>query len=57
MLTVITPQNKEPYSLQNLDRRIQVVEMTGVSHWVMMDKPEEFNAAMDRFLTLCEKGK
>lgn len=57
MLTVITAQNKEPYSLQNVDRRIQVVEMAGVSHWVMMDKPEEFNAAMDRFLALCAKGK
>ena len=53
MLTIITPQNKEPYSLQNLDRRIQVVEMTGTSHWVMMDKPEEFNATMDRFLLGC----
>lgn len=28
--------------------------MTGTSHWVMMDKPEEFDAAMDRFLKNCE---
>jgi pimeloyl-ACP methyl ester carboxylesterase len=57
MLTIITPQNKEPYSLQNLDSKIQVMEMTGTSHWVMMDKPQEFDAAMDRFLTNCEPSK
>ena len=32
MLTIITPQNKEPYSLQNLDPKIQVIEMAGTSH-------------------------
>jgi pimeloyl-ACP methyl ester carboxylesterase len=57
MLTIITPQNKEPYSLQNLDPKIQVVEMTGTSHWLMMDKPEEFDAAMDRFLVRCESSR
>ena len=25
-------------------------EMTGVSHWLMMDKPAEFNALLDAFL-------
>jgi len=24
--------------------------MTGVSHWLMMDKPAEFNALLDAFL-------
>jgi len=57
MLTIITPQNKEPYSLQNLGPKIQVIEMTGTSHWLMMDNPEEFDAAMDRFLVTCEPSK
>ena len=57
MLTIITPQNKEPYSLQNLDPKIQVIEMAGTSHWLMMDKPAEFDAAMDRFLTTCEPSR
>ncbi|HPR63752.1 MAG TPA: alpha/beta hydrolase [Thermoanaerobaculia bacterium] len=51
MLAFVTPENQETYSLQNLREGIEVYPMEGVSHWVMMEKPEEFNSRLDQFLT------
>ena len=39
-----------PSSLRTQVPEIPVREMTGVSHWLMMDKPGEFNALLDAFL-------
>lgn len=50
MLTVVTPENKLPHSLQNVVNNLPSKEITGVSHWIMMDKPEEFNTIMEAFL-------
>ena len=50
-LTVITPLNEKPYSLQNLVPDLPFTVMTGTSHWLMMDKPAEFDTIMDSFLT------
>ena len=29
---------------------LRVIKMQGVSHWLMLDKPEEFNHILDDFL-------
>jgi pimeloyl-ACP methyl ester carboxylesterase len=50
MLTIVTPENETPGSLQKLVPRLPVKVIAGTSHWIMMDKPDEFNAAMDGFL-------
>jgi len=50
-LAIITPENKGPHSLQEAVPGLKTKTIEGASHWVMMDKPEEFNAAMDEFLT------
>jgi len=31
--------------------------ITGTSHWPQMDKPEEFNAVLDEFVSGVEKAK
>jgi pimeloyl-ACP methyl ester carboxylesterase len=50
MLTVITAQNQEPYSLQKLDSAIEVREVAGVSHWIQLDDAADFNQVLDDFL-------
>jgi pimeloyl-ACP methyl ester carboxylesterase len=50
MLAINTPENNEPFSLHKLQPAMKVVVIEGASHWVMMDKPEEFNASMEEFL-------
>ena len=49
-LTVVTEQNNEPYSLQNVVPGLRSQLVPGTSHWIMMDDPEAFNAVLDRFL-------
>lgn len=52
MLTITTPLNEFPSSLHNVVDRIRQEKTTGVSHWLHLDRPDEFNAALDRFLAL-----
>jgi pimeloyl-ACP methyl ester carboxylesterase len=49
-LAVVTPANDMPYSLHNLLPDFPHVVMTGTSHWLQLDKPEEFNYILDEFL-------
>jgi len=39
-----------PMSLHMQFPQIPVKKMTGVGHWLMMDKPDEFNRLLDEFL-------
>lgn len=48
--SLITPLNEEPGSLQNLDPTLRAVKIDGTSHWPHLDKPEEVNAVISRFL-------
>lgn len=50
MLAINAPENDAPYSLHRLQPSMKVQVIEGVSHWVMMDKPAEFDAALDEFL-------
>jgi pimeloyl-ACP methyl ester carboxylesterase len=49
-LAVVTPANDMPYSLHNLVLDLPHVVVTGTSHWLHLDKPEEFNRILDEFL-------
>lgn len=49
-LTIVTETNTEPTSLQNLLGDLPHHQMTGISHWLIMDRPKEFNRLMDEFL-------
>ncbi len=50
MLAIVTPENQVPNSLHKLVPDLPATVIAGTSHWLMMDKPEEFNAALDAFL-------
>jgi pimeloyl-ACP methyl ester carboxylesterase len=54
-LTIITALNQQPSSLQNLVDGLPHRRMDGVSHWLMMDRPEEFNRWMDDFLAVADR--
>ncbi|MGC8762423.1 MAG: alpha/beta fold hydrolase [Acidobacteriota bacterium] len=49
-MAVVTPQNTLPHSLQNVVPGLHAKVVEGVSHWLMMDRPEEFDALLDAFL-------
>jgi pimeloyl-ACP methyl ester carboxylesterase len=46
----IAAQAYEPHGLHHAAPGIPVRVMTGTSHWLMMDRPDEFNALLDEFL-------
>ncbi len=50
MLAIVTPENQVPNSLHKLVPNLPAKVSPGTSHWVMMDRPDEFNAALDAFL-------
>ena len=49
-LAIITPENNTPADLQNLVDDLPSKEIANTSHWLHMDKPEEFNLLLDEFL-------
>lgn len=50
MLSVISDFNDFPFSLHNVIPRLPSRTMTKTSHWLQMDRPEQFNRWMDEFL-------
>jgi pimeloyl-ACP methyl ester carboxylesterase len=55
MLTITTPLNEFPNSLHNVVQGLRQEKMSDVSHWLQLDRPTEFNAALDRFLAVVDK--
>lgn len=49
-LAIITPDQDNPYDLHRLGTELPYRMLAGTSHWVHMDKPEEFNRILDEFL-------
>jgi pimeloyl-ACP methyl ester carboxylesterase len=45
-----------PHAIQRTEDRVPSIPIAGASHWLMMDKPEEFNRILDEFLDRVEKG-
>lgn len=50
LLLVLSEMNSLPYSLHRLVPGLPVEVLRGTGHWLMMDRPEPFNAILDRFL-------
>lgn len=47
---LITPLNSLPFSLHRLRPSLPVKTLVGCSHWLMMDRPEEFSTVLWDFL-------
>lgn len=54
-LAIITPHNNTPADIHMLVENLPHKEITNTSHWLHMDKPEEFNMILDEFLTALPK--
>jgi pimeloyl-ACP methyl ester carboxylesterase len=52
ILTITTPLNEFPSSLQNVVQGLPQEKVSDVSHWLHLDRPSEFNTRLDRFLSL-----
>ncbi|MGQ0649887.1 MAG: alpha/beta fold hydrolase [Gemmatimonadaceae bacterium] len=51
MLSVTGPAEPDaPGALQRLSPEVRHRVMQGTSHWMQMDKPDEFNRILDDFL-------
>jgi len=55
-LVIATPSGDTPNDLHHLLPGLPHHIMTGTSHWPHLDKPQEFNQLMDRFLTGIPSG-
>lgn len=49
-LSVIAEQHASPSALHEIVEDMPVRSIAGVSHWLHMDRPEEFNEILDEFL-------
>jgi pimeloyl-ACP methyl ester carboxylesterase len=54
-LAVITPHADQHHDLHNLVPDLSRKVVTGTSHWLQMDKPEELNRILDQFLADAER--
>lgn len=50
MLSVIAQQHDGPAALHHAVENLPVQVITGVSHWLHMDRPDAFNQVLDSFL-------
>lgn len=49
-LSVITHLNETPTAIHNLVEGVPHEKVSGTGHWLQLDKPDEINAILDRFL-------
>lgn len=49
-LAIAATDVEQPVSFHRQFPQIPVVRIAGTGHWLMLDKPAEFNAALDQFL-------
>ena len=56
-LIVSRPGDEQPNSLHKAFPKIPYKTVEGPSHWIQLDKPEEFNSILDEFLNTIEKNK
>jgi pimeloyl-ACP methyl ester carboxylesterase len=55
-LAIISDMNRLPYSLHNLIPDLPTRLMAGTGHWLMMDRPEDFNHLLEEFVEAVEAG-
>ncbi len=56
-LSVVTQQNDAPFSLHKLAADLPIVQLEGTSHWLQMDRPDEFNRILDQFLLFADTAE
>jgi pimeloyl-ACP methyl ester carboxylesterase len=49
-LSIVTPQNNEPFSLHRLGQGFPHRIVQGTGHWIQLDKPDVVNQILDEFL-------
>jgi pimeloyl-ACP methyl ester carboxylesterase len=47
---IVTPRNDAPLSLHHAVSDVKHVVIKGTGHWIHLDKPDQFNRALDNFL-------
>jgi len=52
MQTIVSGLPDGPFALHHAISNLPRVTMTGTSHWLQMDRPEEFNRLVDEFLKI-----
>jgi pimeloyl-ACP methyl ester carboxylesterase len=57
VLSVVTPNNDQPFSLHRLGQGFPHRVVTGTGHWIQLDRPEEVNRILDAFLEESVSGK
>ncbi|HET6796716.1 MAG TPA: alpha/beta hydrolase [Gemmatimonadales bacterium] len=50
MLSVVTPNNDQPFSLHRLGKGFPHQVVSGTGHWIQLDRPDELNRQLDEFL-------
>jgi pimeloyl-ACP methyl ester carboxylesterase len=50
ILSVVTPNNDQPFSLHRLGNGLPHRIVTGTGHWIQLDRPDEINQILDEFL-------
>ena len=56
ILSVVTPHNDRPFSLHRLSQGFPHQVVHGTGHWIQLNKPDEFNRILDKFLENCVSG-
>ncbi len=50
MLSIVTPQNDEAFSLHRLGQGFPHRIVQGTGHWIQLDRPDVVNEILDEFL-------
>jgi pimeloyl-ACP methyl ester carboxylesterase len=50
ILSVVTPNNDQPFSLHRLGKGFSHRIVTGTGHWIQLDKPDQINQIVEEFL-------
>jgi pimeloyl-ACP methyl ester carboxylesterase len=56
VLAIAATDIESPASFHVQFPNVPVKKMSGVGHWLMMDKPDEFNALLDEFLATLDRA-
>jgi pimeloyl-ACP methyl ester carboxylesterase len=56
-LAITTPHAGAPHELHNLDPDLPHRVMTGTSHFLQMDRPDDFNEILDEFLAIVDPAE
>jgi pimeloyl-ACP methyl ester carboxylesterase len=56
-VAIVAADIESPMSLHVQFPQVPVKKMTGVGHWLMMDKPDEFNRLLDEFLVTAAQSE